>query len=207
MKSISSALSAHFATGETTLCVLWKLTRVDGTILAFTTHDQDLTYDDGTGARLYPAFTGFTNTANDSKSDMSVDNMDVTGFLDSSAITEADIRAGLYDDAAIEMRIVNWADLTMGDMKIRAGNTGQVVMKNGSFQAEIRGLTQYLTTIIGSTYGPICRAELFSDGVTIGMGQHYLCRKNVAAYSQTGSVLSSPDAVTILVNSGLKQKG
>src|SRR5713101_6175882 len=129
MKSISGPLLTHFGLDCTTLAVLWKLTRVDGTIMGFTTHDQNIVYAGVT----YVADTGMTNTATASKSDMSVDNLEVTAFLDSDSIQEADIRAGLYDYATIEIRIVNWADLTMGDLKIRSGTVGQIKMMNGVF--------------------------------------------------------------------------
>ena len=43
MKSISSALQAHLNGDLTTLAYLVKITRVDGTIKGFTTHDQNLT--------------------------------------------------------------------------------------------------------------------------------------------------------------------
>ena len=41
MKSASTAMKAHLAQGQTTLAYLWKLRRVDGTILGFTTHDPE----------------------------------------------------------------------------------------------------------------------------------------------------------------------
>lgn len=213
MKSISAALATHFAGDTTTLAVLWKVKRNDGVIMGFTTHDQDITYFDGSDTVTYAAGTGMTNTATQTKSDMSIDNLEVTGFLDSVTITENDIRAGKFDNASIEIRIVNWNDLTMGDMKLRKGTIGVIKMVNGVFQAEIRGLTQKLSTVIVELYGPICRAELgsgvgpssVSSGDNIDMDNHYLCFIDLSLYRQSGSVSNSPDAFTIQPNAGLLQ--
>ena len=75
---------------------------------------------------------------------------------------EGDILAGLYDNCEIAIRLVNWSDLTQGDVLLRKGTIGVIKMKNGMFHAEIRGLAHKLTARIGSTYGPICRATFGS---------------------------------------------
>jgi uncharacterized phage protein (TIGR02218 family) len=203
MKTVSPALQAHFGGDVTTLAILWKLIRQDAVTSGFTTHDVDIVY----GGVTYLADTGMTNTASSSKSDLSVDNQEVTAFLDSNTISEADIRAGLYDYATVEIIIVNWADLTMGDFKIRCGSVGEIKMRNGVFTAEIRGLTQRLTTVIGSLYGPLCRAELGSGTNSIDMENHYKCKVDISTYRQSGTVTSSADAVTVVPGAGLLMVG
>lgn len=197
----------HFGLGTTTLAMLWKVVRQDGTVYGFTTHDQDITYL----STLYAAGSGMTNTANASKADATVDNLEVTGFLQSDSITEADVRSGLWDNAVISIYVVNYNDLTQGDCKLRSGSTGEIKMANGVFTAEIRGLTQQLTTVIGQLYGPLCRAELFSNpgagADPIDVNSHYLCMLNAATYRQSGSVASSANAVTIVPASGLLMTG
>ncbi len=209
MKSASVAMQAHLALGQTTLAYLWKVKRVDGTILGFTTHDQNISYDagDGDGAVIYEAFTGFTNSAAAGKSDLSVDNIEFTGFLESNSLVDAVIRAGLYDDSSIAVRVVNWADLTMGDVLIRSGTLGVVKMTNGMFTAEIRGLSYKLTTVLGALYGPICRAVFGSGTNDIDMNSQYLCRIDVSTYRQSGSVASVPSAMAIVPASGLLMVG
>ena len=44
MKTCSTALAAHLAQGQTTLAYLWKVKRIDGTILGFTSHDVDIVF-------------------------------------------------------------------------------------------------------------------------------------------------------------------
>ncbi len=199
MKSVSTALKDHLAGETMSLATLWKVTRKDGQVFGFTTHDEDIVYDGVT----YAASTGYTPSAIETKSDMSVGNMQITAFLDSDAITDNDIRANLYDDADVEIRVVNWADLTMGDLKLSKGSLGVISMSNGLLTAELRGLTQRLQQVVGNTYGPTCRAELFSDGITIGVGDHYLCRLNRGDYVQNGTVASCPDRSHIIPGAGL----
>lgn len=196
MKTVSAALQTHFGQATTTLAVLWKVTRQDGTVLGFTTLDKNVVYNSVT----YLASSGFLPTANESKSDMSVDSLEVTGFLDNAVIKEADIRNGVYDYATVEQRVINWTDLTQGDVILRKGIIGNVKMINGLFTAEVRGLSQYLSTMIGSLFGPLCRAELFSDPASnnIDPGSKWLCHVKESDYIQSGSVGSAPDALTIV---------
>ncbi|HEX4381229.1 MAG TPA: DUF2163 domain-containing protein [Candidatus Acidoferrum sp.] len=209
MKSASTALQAHLAQGQTTLAYLWKIKRADGTILGATTHDLDIAYDasDGDGSVTYKALTGFTSSASAAKSDLSVDNSEAMGFINSAAIDEADLRAGLYDSATITIRVVNWNDLTMGDLLVRTGTVGQVKIKNGKYTAEIRGLMYRLTTILGATYGPVCRATFGSGLNGIDMNSQWLCKVDVTAYRQTGSVASVTSPTALVPSSGLLMVG
>ena len=47
MKSCSPELAEHLAQDSTTLAYLWKLKRQGGTVLTFTTHDEDILYPPG----------------------------------------------------------------------------------------------------------------------------------------------------------------
>jgi uncharacterized phage protein (TIGR02218 family) len=197
MKTVSDAFKAHISGGQMTVCYLWKVHRTDGVVFGFTNHDANVTYDagDGDGLLIYQAATGFANTAASSKSDLSVDNLEAIGFLDADSITEDDMRAGLYDDADIKILLVNWADLTMGHMVVRRGTLGVVKMENGKFTAELRGLAHKLTTQLGDSFGPICRAEFGSGTNGIDMDSRWLCLLDVSLWRQTG-VVNSRDAVS-----------
>jgi uncharacterized phage protein (TIGR02218 family) len=193
------------AQGQTTLAYLWKVKRTDGVILGFTTHDRDIKYDaaidgdgDTDGLVTYLARTGWTNSAIQNKSDLSVDNMEVTGFLDSEVITEPDLRAGRYDDCVIAIRLVNWADLTMGSLLLRSGTLGIGKMIGDVFHAEIRGLTDKLSTQLGMTYGPVCRSTFGSGLNGIDMDSQWKCMFDVTTIRQTGSIASITDGRTIV---------
>lgn len=178
MRTASAALTAHLAGGVTSLAICWKLLLVDGTFMGFTDHTSDITF----ASQLYKAATGFSPTSIETKDQFSVDNLDVAGILDSAAITEADIMAGKYDFAEIEIFMVNMADLTQGKVIHRRGWLGEVTVKNGQFVAEVRGLSQKMQQNIGELYSPTCRAILGDAR----------CKVNLAGFTVGGTV----DSVT-----------
>nr|BDD45282.1 hypothetical protein 5 [bacterium] len=152
MRNVSSEFASHLASEVTTLATCWKLTRQDGTVLGFTDHSEAILYDSIT----YEASTGFTASSIESKSDFSVDNLDVEGMIDSSSIKESDLMGGLYDFAEIEVFIVNYADLSQGRMLIRKGWLGEVQINKSQFIAEVRGFTQKLNQNMMRVYAPSC---------------------------------------------------
>jgi uncharacterized phage protein (TIGR02218 family) len=184
MKTASVAFKAHLDLSCTTLAFIWKVKRKDGNIFGFTNHDIDIVYNDGADTVTYQGSTGMTPSATETNSALGTDNLDITAFLDSASITEGDIRAGLYNYADVEIRVVNWQDLTQGDLKIRKGTLGQVKMQNGQFISEIRGLSFFFGTVVGQLYGAICRADL-------GDAQ---CTVDLAPLTQTGTVAVATDA-------------
>ena len=181
MKQISTQLAAHIAGEVTTLATCWKLTRTDSTILGFTDHDSDIIYSGIT----YKAATGFTPSAIQNSGSLKVDNLDVEGMLSAGSITEADILAGLYDFAQIEIFQLNYNDLTQGTLKIRRGWLGEVSLYKQQFVAEVRGLTQRLSQTMGELYSASCRATLGDSRCKVALG----------SYTVTGSVTSATSSL------------
>ena len=174
MKQITTQLAAHIAGEVTTLATCWKLTRRDSTVLGFTDHDVDIVYSGVT----YKAATGFTPTALQNSGSLKVDNLDVEGMLSAGSITEADILAGLYDFAEIDIFQLNYNDTTQGDLKLRRGWLGEVSLYKQQFVAEVRGLTQRLSQTMGELYSASCR-------VALGDAR---CKVDLSAYTVTGTV-------------------
>ena len=117
MKAASSALATHLAGEVTTLASCWRVTRKDGAEFFFTDHDRDLVVD----GQVYQASTGYSRTAIANDASLSVDNLDVDGVFDAATITEEALRAGRFDHAEVRVFLVNWADLSMGALKMRRG--------------------------------------------------------------------------------------
>ncbi len=157
MKDVSAQLAAHLVGPVTTLATCWSILRRDGVAFLFTDHDKDIAFD----GKTYVARFGYTRTAVSSDSELSVDNLDVDGVFDDAAITEEDMRAGLFDYAEVRIFLVNWADPGMGALKLRRGWFGEVMLtENGMFRSELRGLTQALQQDVGELYSAECRADL-----------------------------------------------
>lgn len=167
------------ASETTTLATCWKLTLKDATTLGFTDFGKDITYD----TVLYKADSGFTPTAISSKAGLGVDNLDVEGMLQSDVISEADLMAGKYDFAEIEIFLVNYKNLAEEPLILRKGWIGEIQITNGQFTAEIRGLTQKLSTNIGELFSPTCRVN-FCDSK---------CKLNSASWTFTGTITAVDD--------------
>lgn len=179
MKTISPALQTHLNGELTTLAYLVKITRTDGVVKAFTTFDQNLVISGTT----YKADGALTPSAVQSTSGLSTDNLEITGILNSSDITDSDIENGLYDHARIDIYVCNWADLTQGTVQLRRGWIGNVSLSGGHYVAEVRGLHDLLQRPIGSYYTAECRYNLGDSSCTV----------NIAALTVTGLVSTVTD--------------
>ncbi len=174
MQTIPTALATHLAQEVTTLSTCWSITRKDGAALYFTDHDKDITVD----GHVYAAADSMNPSAVSSQAGLAVDNLEFDGLLSSAAITEPDILSGKYDHAEISVFLVNYADPTMGKLKLKTGWLGEVTLQGGKFVAEVRGLSAALQQTIGEVYTAGCRAALGDTR----------CGVNLATYTFTGSV-------------------
>lgn len=155
MKNLSPALQSHLDDGTTTLSWCWRISRSDGMALGFTDHDRTLSFD-GTG---FEPESGFAASEIRAGSDLAVDAQDATGVLTSDRITETDILDGRWDNAAVELWRVNWAD-TSQRVLLRRGAVGQIRRGRMAFVAEVRSLAHVLGQTVGRTFQARCDARL-----------------------------------------------
>jgi len=127
-------------------------------VLGFTDHDRELVVD-GVACR---ADTGMTARALQQTTGLSVDNSEAFGALSAAAITEDDLTAGRFDGAEVQAYLVNWAAPQDFLLQFR-GSLGEISRIDGSFKAELRGLTELLNRPQGMAYTPGCSAVL-GDG-------------------------------------------
>lgn len=155
MTGASEAFLSHAASGLTTLCRCWAITRADGVEYGFTDHDLLLSFE----GVDFKAETGLTASALTQSTGLSVDNTEALGALSDAAITEADIEAGRFDGAQVRAWIVNWADVDVRWLQFR-GTIGEMRRAGGAFHAELRGLTEVLNRPLGRIYQKPCTAVL-----------------------------------------------
>jgi uncharacterized phage protein (TIGR02218 family) len=176
MKPISPALKSHIEGEVTTLSTCWKATLKNGTVYGFTDNINDL-FIDGIN---FTATSGYTASNIETSSDLAVDNLEIQGVLDSNLITEDDILAGVWDFAQIEIFQVNYNDLSQGKLYLRSGEIGIIKSGRSAFVAELRGLMQKYSNIIGEITTVTCRAE-FCDN---------RCTLDINSFTFAGSVTS-----------------
>lgn len=124
-------------------------------MFGFTDHDQDIAFDGTT----FEAATGFTGSDIRASLGLGVDNLDVTGALRSDRLNEADLAAGLFDDASIEIWRVNWANTDQRVLMVK-GAVGEVRRGEAAFTAELRSLAHYLSQPQGRVFQYACDADL-----------------------------------------------
>ncbi len=155
MNAAKNRLLAHLATGATTVCRAWSVSRRDGIVLGFTDHDRDLEFE----GILFAADTGLTARVLEQVTGMAPDNSEAMGVLSGDAVKEEDIAAGRYDGAVVRVWLVNWAD-PEGRMVEFAGRTGEITRTGSSFRVELRGLTDALNRTEGRVFQSGCDAVL-----------------------------------------------
>lgn len=178
MKALPPGLAAHLASGATTLCWCWKLTRRDGVVLGFTDHDIALRFSE---VDFEPS-GGFTASEIRAGSDLGVDAQDAEGVLSSDRITETDITDGRYDGTEVEVWRVNWRD-TAERVLMRRGVIGEIRRGKTAFTAEMRSLAHLLDQPVGRSFQYACDRAL-GDG---------RCRVDLAmpGYAGAGAVIDT----------------
>ena len=168
-------LTAHIAGRETTLAVCWHVTRRDGVLILGTEHDEDITITtSGDRAGVYLSRAGITGSNVRSTAGLDVDNLEVEGALRSDSLSidlsAADIEAGLFDVAEVQVFLVNWQAPDDGQIILRTGTLGNITRTaEHTYKTELRGLFQKLSQIPIKTYGVSCNAELGDARCTVDL--------------------------------------
>lgn len=156
MRSVPAALLTHYESGATTMAWGLKVTRKDGTVYGWTSHDADIVVD-GTN---YMSGPGMDVASLVTSAGFSVDNTELIILENDIAITREEIIAGIWDGAAFELFRFNWASPQDGRDVLKVGNFGNVQPRRGSYTVELRGLRQRLQSTIGAITQPTCRWRL-----------------------------------------------
>lgn len=175
MRTLAPGLREHLDSGATTLCHCWKIAAVGGDVMGFTDHDRDLVFDGVT----FEAQAGFTASEIESSLGFSVDNLDASGALSSDRLSEARLKRGDFDGAAVEVWRANWQD-TSQRILLRKGHLGEVTHGGVGFTAEVRGLAHLLNQSRGRVFQFGCDAVLGDARCGVNL--------ETAAFRSAGSV-------------------
>ncbi|WP_269516051.1 baseplate hub protein [Brevundimonas subvibrioides] len=155
MRDIPTELAARIESGAATLCHAWIVVRTDGARMGFTDHDRGLEVD----GVVCAAGSGWTQGATDASAGLGGGTLAVAGVLDDDRITAADVAAGLWDRARVEVWRVDWR---RPDLKVRlgVGTFSRIRREGAGFTAEVEGPLAALERVVGRTYGRACDAVL-----------------------------------------------
>lgn len=167
MRDIPEEMAGRIESGAATLCHAWVLTRRDGERAGFTDHDRDLVIEGvtcrATSAWAAGARDGGVGTAG---------GVAIGGALDDEGLSESEILAGFWDQAACDCWRVDWR---RPDLKVRLwrGTLSKIRREGEAFVADLEGPLAALERVVGRTYGR-GRDAVFGDG---------RCRVDRAAYA------------------------
>lgn len=155
MRQIPEELVARIESGAATLCHAWLVRRADGARLGFTDHDRELEVD----GVVCAASSGWTLGAAESALGPAPGGASAAGVLDGEALSAADIEAGLFDRAEVELWRLDW---TAPELRVRLwrGWMARIAREQDRFTIDLEGPMGLLERTIGRTYARVCDAEL-----------------------------------------------
>lgn len=186
MRNLNSGLALHLASGATSICTCWQVERADAVVLGFTDHDRDISF----GGVTHEAATGLQASEMIARTGFSVGGQEVSGSLISDRITEEDLQSGLFDNAIVNIWLVNWSDPSEREL-LRTGHIGEIAREDGTFRAEIRGLASALDQEQGRIYQPLCDADVGDARCKVDL--------NNPNYTATGQIASTDNAAHLTV--------
>jgi len=142
------------------LATCWRLTRRDGFVLRLTDADSELTMASG---EVFTPSNAAQATASRSENDLESRSVEVAGVLDSSAISDVDIRAGLYRDAMVESWVVDRRFPWQGHYQFVRYWMSAPTFDKDRWQAELRGFGSRISGQVGEVASKMCKHEL-GDG-------------------------------------------
>lgn len=171
MRTIGASLQTHLNGEVTTLAALWTVTRKDDVVLRFTDHDQDIVV----GADTYTSLPGFEASSVLVARGAGTQGVSLVLPADDDGITEADLKAGLYEGAQCVLSYVNWADTTQGQIFIFGGEVGEVIYGNPLREVtlEIHGKLNSNRFVDIEVYATHCRADLGDERCKFDLTDHH----------------------------------
>ncbi len=172
-----------FASELETVASWWRVYRRDGVTFGFVSHDRDLCFD---GIRHHTA-PGMVPSAIRLSSDLEPDSAEVTGALEHATITAADLAAGRFDGARVEMGVVDWETLERDILY--AGTISAVSQDAGQFSADLASVKSALSRRPIPQTSPTCRAAFCGEGCNLSPAT-FTHEAKVATVDQTGGGLT-----------------
>ncbi|MBR9826733.1 MAG: DUF2163 domain-containing protein [Alphaproteobacteria bacterium] len=155
MRTLCEMMQADLDSGVTTHCRCWRVTRADGEVHGFTDHDRDLSFEGLT----YSGASGFGLSELEQATGLQAGQGELVGAMRSDHLSEAQLLAGLWDAAKVELWRVDWRDPERR-VHLASGRLGEVTLQDGRFQAQWLGPAARLDTVIGRQFTRRCDARL-----------------------------------------------
>jgi uncharacterized phage protein (TIGR02218 family) len=196
MKTLDSTIANSLTKPTLTLAWCWLITRIDGLMLGFTSLDVSITIDNVT----YRPFTGFdAGAAQVSEGVEKLDSQTLTGILDVSGISKADLQSGIYEKAEVRRFLVDYSNLPSSlslnppkHLELPRGYLAETTRNNLGYELKVKDDLSLLDNQIGQTTSMTCRANLGDNK----------CRKNLTAFTHNLTVTAVTDNRIFSISGG-----
>ncbi len=152
----------------------WKVTRLDGTVLGFTTHDQPITF----GTTSYIPCGSLESSAIEMNALLKdAGSQELSGLISDSRVTAKDLAGGVYNGALVEVWLFPWSNAG-GEIpvKVSKGCIGSIEQGEAMYKADVvsdavmlgeRSLLETVTPTCRYTFGESrCTIDLATVTVT-----------------------------------------
>ena len=158
-RNIPPALDSHLNLGGTSLCELIVITPVVGSVLAFTSHTQNI----NVGGVLHLSRPGMRVSVVKSNIRMEIDNSEGAGFFQTGVITLGDVLRGKFNDAFFQRAFANYDSPGDGGYVFQSGYVGRVQVRDHLFSAELRSLLAVISQPVGRILSRRCDVRRLGD--------------------------------------------
>lgn len=174
-------------------CQAWTIRRKDGVVMGFTSHDKDIVFRGVTHKSCDSLLSSATSNSTEVGS---TGNVDVSGIISSTAITEADLYNGVYDSASVEVWNVPWSG-TDSPFLLMQGIMGTVEQSDIHFVADVTAQSVlFQTKPLLDVYSPSCRWSLGDDNCKVSLSGITVSGSVTAVGGKTGLSLVNKRAFT-----------
>lgn len=186
-------MSRTFFAGELEgVATFWRIHRKDGVTLGFTSHDRDLAF----GGVTHRAAPGILPSAIRRTAGLTGDSAEMRGALAHDSIAEADLAAGRFDGARVEVGAIDWES---GEHAVLYNGTiGAVSHEDGGFTAELRSAKAALDIDPVPRTSPTCRARFCGPGCGLSAARFTHRVTLVAADAEAGRAAFDGPAAGLL---------
>lgn len=176
MRQIDEAFAARLAADETTLCACWRFERTDREVFGATDHDRAVMFD---GVSFLPS-AGVEGTVLESSRGLAPGQAAARGALSLAFLNAADVDAGLWDGARVDVWRVDWR-APEHRVCVWSGRLSEITRQGEAFSAELVSLKADLERTIGRVYARTCDAEIGDARCGVDLGNPALRDEGVVS--------------------------
>jgi uncharacterized phage protein (TIGR02218 family) len=174
MKDLTENTRVSLEDGNFDYVKCFKIKLKNQEILTYTESSEDLSID----GLIYKSSGGFDSNNVEQFSDITENSSNIVAFLNNDEITTQDVLTGKFDNAEIEIFLIDKNNIDNEKIYLNKGYFKDIKFTDNKFYVRIEGILSLLKKTITKTYSPLCRAH-FCDKK---------CKLNKENYIFTGSV-------------------